>query len=174
MSENSKRRFRFNPWDWLSGDFLSAWWARRRPFSYWKRDVQYYLSRVARWGIILCLAYVAWKIVPVYVAAFRFQSNLNEFAREGAAAGLADYEIQEKILWEADKLDLPVSADDLHIDIAMEKQLLTDMRMVMVRVAYEVPVDLGPRQVVLNFHALGSGQAEVRSQEVDDLKKSVE
>ena len=136
--------------------------------------MKYYLSRAIRWGIILIVAYVGWKIVPVYSAAIRFESYLSEYARYAAGAGLAEHEIQKDILWKARQLDLPVRAQDLRIEIATEKQLLTDVRMVMVHAGYKVPVDLGPRQVVLSFHALGSGRAEVSSAEVNDVKKSVE
>lgn len=136
--------------------------------------MRHYLSRAVRWGIILSVAYIGWKIVPVYSAALRFESYLDEYARHGAVAGLGEYEIQEGILWKAQQLDLPVRAQDLHIEISTEKKLLTDLRVVMARVAYEVPVDLGPRQVVLNFHAVGSGQAEVSSREVKELRRFVE
>jgi len=132
------------------------------------------LSRLLRWGVILLVAYIAWKIVPVYSAALRFDSYMSELARHGAAAGLPGPEIQENALWEAHQLNLPIGPEDIQIQVRAEQQLLSEEHLVLARVAYQVPVDLGPRQVVLNFHAFASAQATVSSGEVRDLKKFVE
>jgi hypothetical protein len=133
-----------------------------------------HLFRLIRWGIVLLAAYVAWKVVPVYAAALRFDSYLSEAARHGAAAGLPAREIQENALWEAHQLNLPISPEDIQIQVRAEQQLLSEERLVMARVAYQVPLDVGPRRVVLNFHASASAQATVSSGEVRDLKKFVE
>ena len=132
------------------------------------------LSRLLRWAVILLAAFIAWKIVPVYSAALRFDSYISELARHGAAAGLPVREIQEGALWKARQLDLPISPEDIQIQVRAEQQLLTEERLVMARVAYQVPVDLGPRRVVLNFHASALERATATSGEVRDLKKFTE
>lgn len=130
------------------------------------RDLVYYGQRGLHWGVILVVAYVAWKIVPVYAAANRFERALGDYARSGATSGLSGDEIHDNILWRARQLELPLRPMDVQVE--------TEGRSVSVRSAYQVPVELGPWRVVLNFQAATHEQALITKEDLEQLKKALE
>jgi len=130
--------------------------------------------RLSRWVLIALAAYLGWKFVPVYSAALRFDSYVGDRARYGARTGLSAQEIESGILRDARDLELPVQSQDIDIHVGTEHQIVTDERLVVARVAYQVPVNMGPRQVLLNFHASALERAEVASRDVRELKHFAE
>ena len=107
--------------------------------------VDRYVSKTIHWVVFLGLAFATWQIGPVYAAALRFHLALSEACRTGATGRIPEHEIRNDILFRARQLDLPIRP--YHIDLQVRPRLVS------ASVAYQVPVELGPRRVVLNFHA---------------------
>ena len=104
-----------------------------------------HLSKIVHWAVFLGLAFAMWRIAPVYAAALRFHLALSEACRTGATGRIPEHEIRSDILFRARQLDLPIRPYNIELQVRP--------RLVSARVAYQVPVELGPRRVVLNFHA---------------------
>ena len=111
-----------------------------------RREAAYYFSRLARWAVIGLVVYVAWKFVPVYVSALRFEYALDQYVRHNATVGLPARDVQDYVLWKARYLNFPVRPQDVAVEVWPAQ------RIVQARVAYRVPVDPGLHEVVLSFH----------------------
>lgn len=103
------------------------------------------VSKAIRWTLLFAIAWPIWKIAPVYAAALRFKFAVSEVCKTGATARLAPHEIRDDILFKAKQLDLPIRQRNIEVRIQHPH--------VSAVVKYEVPIELGPRQIVLNFHA---------------------
>ena len=104
-----------------------------------------HLSKIVHWAVFLGLSFATWRVAPVYAAALRFHLALSEACRTAATARIPEHEIRNDILFRARQLDLPIRPYNIELQVRP--------RLVSAVVAYQVPVELGPRQVVLNFHA---------------------
>lgn len=104
-----------------------------------------YVSKAIHWAVFLGLAFAAWRIAPVYAATLRFQLALSEACRTAATGRVPEHEIRNDILFRARQLDLPIRP--YHIELRVQPRLVS------ASVSYEVPVELGPRQFRMNFHA---------------------
>ena len=104
-----------------------------------------HLSKIIHWAVFLGLAFATWQIAPVYAAALRFHLALSEACRTGATGRIPEHEIRNDILFRARQLELPIRPYNIELQVRP--------RQVSARVAYHVPVELGPRQLMLNFHA---------------------
>lgn len=105
-------------------------------------------AKTIRWAVFLALAFVMWRVAPVYASALRFHLALSEACRTGATGRISEHEIRSDILFRARQLELPVRP--YHIELQIRPQRVS------ARVAYRVPVELGLRQLTLNFHATAS------------------
>jgi len=103
------------------------------------------VAKSIRSVVVLGLALAVWKVAPVYAAALRFHLVLSEACRTGATARAPEQEIRNDILFKARQLNLPIRPH--HIDVQVRPRLVSAL------VAYQVPVAVGPRQIVLNFRA---------------------
>ncbi|MGH9786207.1 MAG: hypothetical protein ACRD88_18715 [Terriglobia bacterium] len=103
------------------------------------------VPKIVRSVIVLGLAVVVWEIVPVYASALRFRMALSEACRTAATGRHGPEEVRNDVLSKARLLDLPVRPH--HIEVQVQPQLVSAI------VAYQVPVELGPREFVLNFRA---------------------
>jgi hypothetical protein len=131
-------------------------------------DAIYYSKRGARWLIVLLIAYVTFKVVPVYGRALRFEYNLDNAIRFAATVKASTTEIVEDILWQAEHLNLPIERQNVKVQIYPQE------RLVMARVSYQVPVELGPQQVVLDFHANSRERALMTASDVETLREVLE
>ena len=104
-----------------------------------------HLSKIVHWAVFLGLAFATWRVAPVYAAALRFHLALSEACRTGATGRIPEHEIRNDILFRARQLDLPIRPYNMELQVRP--------RRVSARVAYQVPVELGPRQLTLNLHA---------------------
>jgi hypothetical protein len=130
-------------------------------------DYVYYGRKAVRWAVILVLAFLAWRVVPVYASALRFRFALSEACMTGASGRLPVDDIRDDILFKARRLELPVGPE--HIEIHK------DGIYVKARVVYQVPVNLAMRQVTLKFHATAEEMPMVVSVDGgDSLKKVLE
>ena len=105
----------------------------------------YYLAKAIRWTVLLTVAFLSWKVVPVYAAALRFNFALSEACKTGAMGRLSLPEIRDNILFKARQLGLPIGPRNIDLQI--------QNRLIRARVSYQVPVELGSRQLLLNFQA---------------------
>ena len=103
------------------------------------------IVKAIRWAVLLAVAWVIWKVVPVYGAALRFNFAVAEACKTGATGRVPVDEIRGDILFKADQLELPIRQENIKLDY--------QGRRVRARVTYQVPIELGPRQFVLRFHA---------------------
>lgn len=104
----------------------------------------HYLKRIVRWALLLLVAFVGWKVGVPCAAALRFQFALSEAAQTGATGGHNVEAITDDIMFKARQLDLPIQAENVEVRV---KQ-----REVQAHVIYEVPIDLGFREIRLKFH----------------------
>lgn len=125
----------------------------------------YYGKKTVRWAVILVLAFLAWRVGPVYASALRFHFALSEACKTGASGRLSVDDIRDDILFKARSLELPITPE--HIEIRK------DRTHVKARVVYEVPVNLAVRQVTLKFHAAAEEMPMVVSVGGDDSYKKV-
>ena len=103
------------------------------------------VPKAVRSVVFLGLALAVWKVVPVYASALRFHLALSE-ACKTAATGSHGYEdIRRDILFKARQLNLPIRPHQIELQV--------QPRLVSAIVAYQVPIELGPRPFVLNFRA---------------------
>ena len=109
------------------------------------RFVAAYLSNLLRPVVFLGLAVLVWKVAPVYASALRFHLAVSEACRTGATGRLGPEEVRSDILFKARQLDLPVRPHQVEVRV--------QPRLVSAIVAYEVQVELGVRDLMLNFRA---------------------
>lgn len=103
------------------------------------------VPKAVRSAILIGLAVVLWEIVPVYASALRFRLALSEACRTAATGKHGPEEVRSDILRKAQLLDLPIRPH--HVDVHVQPRLVSAV------VAYQVPVELGPRQIILDFRA---------------------
>ena len=103
------------------------------------------VSQVIRTVALLAVALVTWEVVPVYAAALRFHLALSEACRTGATGRHGPEAVRSDILFRARQLALPVRPYQVEVRV--------QPRQVSAVVAYEVPVRLVLRPIVLSFRA---------------------
>ncbi len=114
----------------------------------------YYSSKPTRFVVFLGLAVVAWEIAPVYASALRFHLALSEACRTAATGRHRPEQVRSDILCKARQFGLPIRPHQVEVRV--------QPRQVSALVAYEVPVTLGPRQMVLNFRAAAQERPLIR------------
>jgi len=105
----------------------------------------FYISKLIRSAVFVGLAIAVWKVVPVYASALRFHLSLSEACRTAATGQHGPDAVRQDILFRARQFNLPVRPHQ--VDVRVQPRLVSAV------VAYQVPVELGPRQWVLKFHA---------------------
>jgi hypothetical protein len=106
------------------------------------------------WTLILASGvYVAFKVLPVLAAEYEFQDSMQTIARNASANGGTIEKIQDAVLKEAEKAQLPIGKDD--IKVTGKSGTVT------INVDYSVTVDLTLYQWTLNFHPAASNDSLV-------------
>jgi hypothetical protein len=78
--------------------------------------------------------YVAFKLVPIYVAEYQLTDKLSEEARYGVVNRFTEDRIKDDIMKEVGELEIPVKREDIRVS--------STMQVVKIAVDYTVPVDL--------------------------------
>jgi hypothetical protein len=78
--------------------------------------------------------YVAFKLLPIYVAEYQLDDKLQEIARFGVVNRYSEEKIKDEIMKEVADLEIPVKREDVTVAVSS--------RVVKVSVDYTVPVDL--------------------------------
>jgi hypothetical protein len=85
--------------------------------------------------VVLVIAiYVAFKLVPIYVAEYQLTDKLSEEARYGVVNRFTEDRIKDDIMKEVGELEIPVKREDIRVS--------STMQVVKIAVDYTVPVDL--------------------------------
>ena len=114
------------------------------------------MNRVPRWRIaaaclvLALLAGLSVVLAPIYYNNLQIQHSVAETTRDAASQTKPDDAIRLVIVKRAQELDLPVKADNVHIDRS-EQRLRVDVR-------YFVRVSLPGYTVDLHFHPAASSQ----------------
>jgi cell division protein FtsL len=94
--------------------------------------------------VILVLGiYVAFKLVPPYVAEYQLQDKIQEVARFGIVNRYSDDQVRENVFKEVQDLGLPVRREDIKVYISQATCKIS--------VDYTVPVDLMFYSTELHF-----------------------
>ena len=102
--------------------------------------------RAIVWLLILGAAgYVAFKVVPIYVANYQLQDKLQTEARFATVNHKTDDQLRDVIYREMRDRDIPARREDIKI-------LENTQRGVRLSVEYTVPVDLKLYQLQLHFN----------------------
>lgn len=85
--------------------------------------------------VILVLGfYVAFKLVPIYVAEYQLNDKMQEEARYAVVNRYSDDKIKDEIMKEVADLEIPVKKEDITVS--------STNREVKISIDYTVPVDL--------------------------------
>ena len=101
------------------------------------------LKAVVFTAIFVLGIYVAFKLVPPYVAEYQFQDKIEEVARFGIVNRYSDDQIRENVFKEVQDLNLPVKREDIKVFISQATCRIS--------VDYTVPVDLMFYSTELHF-----------------------
>lgn len=89
------------------------------------------------------LIYVAYRVVPVYLSSYQFQDAVEEEARLDSYSQRTEQEIRDSVLKKAQSLELPLTADQIHV------QKLSNA--VSISAAYTVHIDIPVHPFDLSF-----------------------
>lgn len=85
--------------------------------------------------VILVLGiYVAFKLVPIYVAEYQLNDKMQEEARYAVVNRYTEDRIKDEIMKEVMSLEIPVKREDIKV--------ASSMQVVKIAIDYTVPVDL--------------------------------
>jgi hypothetical protein len=87
--------------------------------------------------------YVAYRLLPIYLANYQFQQELQSISREGAFANLNEDQIRGKIKEKIVSTEVPLRIEDVHI--------VRSTQDVAISAAYQVHVDFPIHPVDLVF-----------------------
>jgi len=104
------------------------------------------------WTVILVMVvYVGIKVGPPLLSEYEFQDGIQTIARMASVNRPANEKILEAVLKEAEKDDLLIRPEDIHIESARGN--------IRISADYSVVVDLKVFQWTLNFHPTASNDA---------------
>jgi cell division protein FtsL len=97
------------------------------------------------WTVILvAFIYCAVMVLPVLISEYEFQDSLQEIARFASVNRRSPEQVRQSVLEEAQKEDLPVTAENIKVDGYSGN--------IHINVEYSVTVDLKVYQWTFNFH----------------------
>jgi hypothetical protein len=84
--------------------------------------------------VLLLGIYLAFKLVPPYVAEYQLQDKMQEMARFGIVNHYSEEQVRDNIFKVVQDLDLPVKREDIKVSVTQS--------VVKVSLEYTVPVDM--------------------------------
>jgi hypothetical protein len=93
--------------------------------------------------IVVGILYFAAKVVPIYFANFQLQDKMRDEALYAQASRHNAQQVQEAILVEAHGLDLPLTADQINVEMTPQSTRIS--------ADYTVKVDLTVYQLTLHL-----------------------
>ena len=122
--------------------------------------MRFYLLKATNGVLYLLLAFLAWKFVPGYAAAFFLSRDLDLYALNAANARLSEGRIRNFIAGEIAKKHL--QPQDVRVEVNLEE------RTVSIDVRYQADVDLILRRMTLAFHASARRHAMPTSEDMKE------
>jgi hypothetical protein len=101
-------------------------------------------------AILILSIYVAFKLVPAYVAEYELKDKITEQARFAVVNRYSDDQIKDNIFRTIQDLDIPATRDDVKVQATNHGLEIT--------VSYTVPVDLLVYKTDLNFSPSSEGR----------------
>jgi Domain of unknown function (DUF4845) len=108
------------------------------------------VNRVPRWRIAAAVAVLVAllgfgvRFAPIYINNLRLQSYVAEITHDASSGNQSDAALREQVVAKANALNLPVKADNVHIDHSPDG--------IRIAVRYFVRVDLPGYTVDLHFY----------------------
>jgi hypothetical protein len=99
-------------------------------------------------GLLVAFIYVSFRVVPLYVANYQFQDNMETAARFASVYRTPSDEIRKDLMKKAEEAEMPVKLQDIKVENH-------DGR-VNIEADYSVTVDLIVYQWTLKFHPSAS------------------
>ena len=87
--------------------------------------------------------FLAFKLVPAYVAEYQLQDKMQEMARFGIANRYSEEQVRDNVFKAVQDLELPVKREDIKVSVSQS--------VVKVSLEYTVPVDLLVYSTELHF-----------------------
>jgi len=101
-------------------------------------------------AILFASVYVAFKLVPAYVADYELRDKMSEQARFAIVNKYSEEQIRDNIYRTIQDLDIPARREDVKVENTNHG--------IMISVNYTVPVDLVVYKTDLNFSASSEGR----------------
>jgi hypothetical protein len=95
-------------------------------------------------AIMIVFVYICVQIVPLYVADYQLQDDMQTAARFATIGHLSADAIRQNLLKEAERADMPIKLQDIKVDDHNGR--------IDIEANYSVTVDLHVYQWTLNFH----------------------
>lgn len=95
--------------------------------------------------------FVAFKVVPPYVAEYQLSSKMDEQARFAVVNRYPEDKIRDIIFKEVQELDIPAKREDIKVTATQQ--------VVRISVAYSVPIDLLVYSTELHFSPSSENQS---------------
>lgn len=92
------------------------------------------LKAIVYTGILITAIYLAFKLLPIYIAEYQLADKIQEQARFAVVTHPPDEQVRGTILKEIEDLGIPAKKEDIKIS--------SSLRSVTITVDYTVPVDL--------------------------------
>jgi hypothetical protein len=108
------------------------------------------LKAIIYFAILIAGVYVAFKIVPLYVADYELKDKMSEQARFAVVNKYTDEQIRDNIYRTIQDLDIPAKREDVKIENTNHG--------IMISVNYSVPVDFMVYKTDLNFSLSSEGK----------------
>jgi hypothetical protein len=104
------------------------------------------------WTVILVYgAYVAYKIIPAYVAEYQLADKMQEQAKFAVVNHYPEEQIREIIFKQVQDLEIPVKREEIKIN--------SSQTVVTISLDYTVPVDLLVYHMNLHFNPTSEGRS---------------
>ncbi len=94
-------------------------------------------------GVVVAAFYVAWMVLPPYYAHYQFQDAVDNEAKTASYTTKSEDDIRESLAKTARGLDIPLRAEDIHVQ--------RDGNEVSIWAEYQVHVDLPVHPLDLKF-----------------------
>jgi len=94
-------------------------------------------------AILFFAVFVAFKLLPPYLAEYELADKMQELARFAVVNRYSDEQIREHVFKEVKNLEIPLNREDIKVEASPEK--------VKISVDYRVPIDLFVYHLELHF-----------------------
>jgi hypothetical protein len=108
------------------------------------------LKAVLYFAFLIAGVYVAFKLVPVYVADYQLKDKMSEQARFAVVNRYTEDQIKDNIYRTIQDLDIPARREDVKVENTNHG--------IMITVSYTVPVDFLVYKTDLNFTPSSEGR----------------